>query len=1452
MLMKRNLISMFLAIIGMIVGTCGAMADDVISCSAYLTSTAGSPNLENCTLAANFNGNQVPGGTNVSGTDYYYAKMNNNANYYEITLSQTVGDNTYSKFVAGDIITVYLYSYGTTVSYLVGSTSMTAVTKTNQTKGNIIEVPHTLTAAEIEEGGSLKIFRNSSNTYFAGISIEGTRIPSDLLDCPLTVTSSKSLNIAIGETSSITYSSESSGTVSYTSSNSSVASVSEQGVITAVSGGTATITVSQEADATYNAGTSNIAVTVPYSVTSADSYKIDNSTYGFSDASFNYYFTNGFSMSNSNSKSYNAGSTSAFSNSMKFSAGVTYTINIPDGVSVYYATVKAKSNYKTTDNTAYWGTLFGNDYSDEALPCSDEDGYSEKTIYFEQAQTGTLTFTPKGHQVLMAFELFAIPGKSESDLTLISASEVSLDAETTTSQITTTTSATVDLTYTSSNTSVATVSSTGLITAVANGTAVITVSQKDDENYLDDSKTVNVTVNNGVTPSYKIAAILNNETSSMLTSEEQVQGTAVSFGVNSSNERVDADASDAVVIINGTYHSEHGLTGLVATVNATGNMKITIGNCTYNNSTLTVKNSSNETVASASLDDTGCWKGGHSDSTTVYYEGAATILTVSVPSYCPYIAVESVGELTKYTVTFMNGDETVSTKQVVAGEGIGSLPTPTYDTTSKRLLGWYSDTSDLGTKVTSSTVPTGDVTYYAMILDIPTTTAGYYMPSDGAELLNVLDYVQGTSTSTAPAKIFLKNGTYDWGTLAENVFSGSYVSLIGESLDGTIITNTPTQEGLGTATLFYNKGEYNYLQDLTLKNNYPFGDSTGRAASLKDEGNYTICKNVWLYSHQDTYYSHKTGGYFYFNGGKISGCVDYMCGQSRVYYEGVTLANDNRSTYMTANSELYVFNNCIIENGGSTYTFGRSWSSVNDGPYCIFLNTTLMDDGENLASTRWTTTSMNAAYALAGEYGTKDSSGEDITPTSNVVTFSLASSSMETILTDKQAAEYTMAYTLGDWATTAASDVVQATVSDVTLSGSTLSWTGTSDAYLIEKNGEFVALTTENSYTVDAKTIYTVRAANARGGFGEGVSNESCTITYNIASGSDVTSLSSTQSSSDSRITELTGISATTANAAGSGSGKTDLSVKINVGSATNAAATVGFTVPEGYQFVPYCASAKIQPISNQAYVKLELTDGTDSVSNEVELFEPSVITTSTLEYSEYKTYTGNVRLKVYCYGGGTGVTTFRLGTPITISGLLIKEEKVVLTTSQNMAGYRTYYNADTDYAFDWNTKAYAAKSVGNGKVVLSEISDAIPAGTPVILKTTGLCEKTTTSAYYQMTLTNTLSEEYTGENLLAVTEGGEDFSNGVYRLGYKEGVVGFYKWTISNATAGVVYINASTASAKLTIAFEGEEDPTAIEAVKEVDTDDNAIYYNVAGQRVDSSSKGLLIRNGKKFIKLY
>lgn len=158
------------------------------------------------------------------------------------------------------------------------------------------------------------------------------------------------------------------------------------------------------------------------------------------------------------------------------------------------------------------------------------------------------------------------------------------------------------------------------------------------------------------------SAVLNNQTGTLLSAEEQVQGTAVNFGVAVDDAgnvtRVAADDASAVATISGKYHSDHGMTGLNVTVPVEGNVKITVGQCTYSGSDITVKNAAGDVVVTKTPSKA-CWKNDRSNVTEVYYTGDATTLTISGMGYCPYIAVEkSEKVVTKYNIAYSLGTET--------------------------------------------------------------------------------------------------------------------------------------------------------------------------------------------------------------------------------------------------------------------------------------------------------------------------------------------------------------------------------------------------------------------------------------------------------------------------------------------------------------------------------------------------------------------------------------------------------------------------------------------------------------------------------------------------------------------------------------------------------------------------------------------------------------------------
>ena len=367
---------------------------------------------------------------------------------------------------------------------------------------------------------------------------------------------------------------------------------------------------------------------------------------------------------------------------------------------------------------------------------------------------------------------------------------------------------------------------------------------------------------------------------------------------------------------------------------------------------------------------------------------------------------------------------------------------------------------------------------------------------DTKSFISALENANGANAAAdAPRSfIFLPNGTYDLGSACLTTISGNNISIIGESMDNTIIVNTPEAEGIGNTATLFNTSNNLYMQDLTLRNAYPFDMSTGRAVCLQDKGNHTICKNVKMLSFQDTYYSNNNSAQLYFENSEIHGIVDFICGGGDVFFNKCDIVLEpGKSSYITASytdgtQYGYVFDGCkVIGSTGAkdTFTFGRAWGGTAN---CIFLNTILdKNAAAKIADTRWTPAGMNVVAKNLYEYNTVDEEGNVISPAENVVTFTKdkETNKYNTIMTAEQATNYSLDKVFTDWAPTTLT-TQEAPISS-TLDNKKLTWTGDAQMYIVEKDGKFLALTSETSYEVEDVTAkYAVRAANKMGGFNEG------------------------------------------------------------------------------------------------------------------------------------------------------------------------------------------------------------------------------------------------------------------------------------------------------------------------------------------------------------------------------
>lgn len=123
-------------------------------------------------------------------------------------------------------------------------------------------------------------------------------------------------------------------------------------------------------------------------------------------------FSNGFSISNENDKTYGVGSGT---NYIKYSANQ-YTIIIPDGVKITKMDIEGRNNYSDAD--AYIGEINGKSYDATTYIFPKDKSVKKYTVEFATPVENTLTFTPKVKQCILAFTLYTDATSSIAGITV--------------------------------------------------------------------------------------------------------------------------------------------------------------------------------------------------------------------------------------------------------------------------------------------------------------------------------------------------------------------------------------------------------------------------------------------------------------------------------------------------------------------------------------------------------------------------------------------------------------------------------------------------------------------------------------------------------------------------------------------------------------------------------------------------------------------------------------------------------------------------------------------------------------------------------------------------------------------------------------------------------------------------------------------------------------------------
>lgn len=306
----------------------------------------------------------------------------------------------------------------------------------------------------------------------------------------------------------------------------------------------------------------------------------------------------------------------------------------------------------------------------------------------------------------------------------------------------------------------------------------------------------------------------------------------------------------------------------------------------------------------------------------------------------------------------------------------------------------------------------------------------YVEKGSAASLLQAISQANERNADKQSQRLFIivPNGTYDLGQRVLTQITGHNISIVGQSMEGTVIRNQPdvANEGISKTATLQNLGTGLYLQDLTLQNalDYYKSGSAGRAVCLHDRGTRTICKRVRMLSYQDTYYSDNEECQHYFEDCEIHGTVDFICGAGDVYFNRCTIVTENRNADGSGSCVIaaprtsltpwgYVFESCTVRNGLSVFHYARGWHTK---PRCAWLRTTLATP-ERLLAPRFDPQGMRTVRSEFYEYGTMDLNRDDITPATNVVTFTLndEQNSVETILSKEQVRRFDLKKIFPDW-----------------------------------------------------------------------------------------------------------------------------------------------------------------------------------------------------------------------------------------------------------------------------------------------------------------------------------------------------------------------------------------------------------------------------------------------------
>lgn len=483
-------------------------------------------------------------------------------------------------------------------------------------------------------------------------------------------------------------------------------------------------------------------------------------------------------------------------------------------------------------------------------------------------------------------------------------------------------------------------------------------------------------------------------------------------------------------------------------------------------------------------------------------------------------------------------------------------------------------------------------------------------------------------------------------------------------------------------------------------------------------------------------------------------------------------------------------------------------------------------DGTSFTATTTGTATVRASQAEATGYNAKTAEATITVTNLSTPTFTVTSStnyiignslSLSSLITDNTS-DGTVTYTVKDAGTTSAS-----------ISDGVFSATAAGTAVVT------IAVPATSTYKAVSADVTITVSANPLG---------SHTLTWSV--GTNTSTVSSTQNSTSlyiptANMTELTLKDLSTEDGAKSG-----LSAKIEAVASYDADkyANVIFTIADGYKFIPSSVAAVVQAVGTDKNqnAKLVLSDATNSIESGVTSCpgtKSGSPTNVTLSNSDDVTFTGTVTLKIYVYGNAA---TYRLGPSITISGTVFAEKAL-----HTNAGGWTSYTPEWNATLSSGAKAYIITDINSTSVTATQVT-TLKAGEGYFINGTASTDYTATST--------TASATSTDGNLLvgrlsSIVINGDGYDK--YVLGTNgSGEAGLFLVN-SDVTvgAGKAYLQTNTNAAAPYLSIVWDDDQTTnINLNVNDNLNSNAPIYNLAGQKVSDSYKGIVIVNGKKVVR--